>query len=157
MTEQWKALSGADLTHIPYRGIAQAVQALLAGDVSMLALTTATAAPHVQSGRAKALAVSGGRRLALFRGVPTTAEAGFPAFDVRLWVGLMAPAGTPPDVVAYLNREVNRMLRQPESTQWLGENLHHRVGGTPADFAATLRADHAHWAAVVTRAGIAQQ
>ena len=157
MTEQWKSLSGADLTHIPYRGIAQAVQALLAGDVSMLALTTATAAPQVQGGRAKALAVSGGRRLALFPGVPTTAEAGFPVFDVRLWVGLMAPAGTPPDVVTYLNREVNRVLRQPESTQWLVENLHQRVGGTPSDFAATLQADHAHWAAVVTRAGNAPQ
>ena len=157
MTEQFKSLSGADLTHIPYRGIAQAVQALLAGDVVMLALTTATAAPYVQSGKAKALAVSGGRRLAIFPGVPTTAEAGFPAFDVRLWVGLMAPAGTPPDLVAYLNREGNRILRQPVTSQWLVDNLHQRIGGSPSDFASTLRADHAHWAAVVTRARIAQQ
>jgi tripartite-type tricarboxylate transporter receptor subunit TctC len=157
MAEQWKSLSGADLTHIPYRGVAQAVQALLAGDVSMLALTTATAAPYVQSGKAKALAVSGGRRLAMFPGVPTTAEAGFPVFDVRLWVGLMAPVGTPTEVVAYLNREVNRVLRHAEVSQWLAEHLHQRVGGTPADFAATLRADHARWASVVASAGIAQQ
>jgi tripartite-type tricarboxylate transporter receptor subunit TctC len=157
MTELYKSLSGADLVHIPYRGIAQAISALLAGDVSVLVLTTATALPHVQAGKAIALAVSGGQRLAAFPGVPTTAEAGFPAFDVRLWVGLMAPAGTPPDVVAYLNREINRLLRQPEVTQWLAANLHQPVGGTPSDFAATLRVDHARWAEVVASAKITPQ
>ena len=157
MTELYKSLSGADLVHIPYRGIAQAISALLAGDVSVLVLTTATALPHVQAGKAIALAVSGGQRLAAFPGVPTTTEAGFPAFDVQLWVGLMAPAGTPPDVVAYLNREINRLLRKPEVIQWLAANLHQPVGGTPSDFAATLRVDYARWAELVASAKITPQ
>jgi tripartite-type tricarboxylate transporter receptor subunit TctC len=157
MAELFQSLSGADLVHIPYRGIAQAIAALLAGDVSVLMLTTSTALPYVQAGRAIALAVSGSQRLAAFPGVPTTAEAGFPAFDVRLWVGLMAPAGTPPDVIAYLNREANRALRQPAVAQWLVAKLHQPVGGTPSEFAATVRADHARWAEVVASAKISPQ
>ena len=141
---------------LPVRSLNE-LAALLAGDVSVLVLTSASALPYVQSGKANALAVSGGQRLAAFPGVLTTAEAGFPAFDVRLWVGLLAPARTPPDVVAWLNREVNRLLREPEVTQWLVASLHQPVGGTPPDFAATMRADHTRWAEVVASAKIAAQ
>jgi tripartite-type tricarboxylate transporter receptor subunit TctC len=157
MTELYKSLSGADLVHIPYRGIAQAIAALLAGDVGVLMLTASTALPYVESGKAIVLAVSGSQRLAAFPGAQTTAEAGFPALDIRLWVGLMAPAGTPPDVIAYLNREAVRALRLPEVTQWLTARLHQPVGGTPSEFAATVRTDHARWAEVVAGAKISPQ
>ena len=141
---------------LPVRSLNE-LAALLAGDVSVLVLTSASALPYVQSGKANALAVSRGQRLAAFHRVPTTAEAGFPAFDVRLWVGLLAPARTPPDVVAWLNREVIRLLREPEVAQWLAASLHQPVGGTPPGFAATLRADHTRRAEVVASAKIAAQ
>ena len=154
MTELFKAQSGADLVHIPYRGNLQSNAALLAGDVAVVLTTVSTALPLVQSGNAVALAVIGDRRLDALPDVPTMREAGFPALDIRLWTALMAPEGTPRDIVDLLNRNVNRILREPDTMQWFADRSLAVMGGTPAAFAATLRADHAVWGALVRDAGI---
>ena len=154
MVELYKSLSGADIVHIPYRGSAQNVTALAAGEVGFIVNSVSSMLPVVQAGKATALAVTGDRRLDALPDVPTVTEAGYPALNVKLWSGLMAPVGTPPEVIETINRQVNAILREPESAQWFAARRHFVLGGTSAEFAATLRADYARWADLVRDARI---
>src|SRR5262249_29460253 len=111
--ELFKQLTGIDIVHVPYRGAAQAAQDLMGGQVTMMFDVVALALGHVNSGKMRALAVAAPHRLVVLPDVPTMAEAGVP-LQMSAWFGLMAPAGTPPAVVAWLNRQANDVFSSPE-------------------------------------------
>jgi tripartite-type tricarboxylate transporter receptor subunit TctC len=142
------------ITHIPYRGGGPAITDLLAGNIDALSLTLAAVTQHVRGGRMRAIAVSTAARAPALPEVPTVAEQGFPGYDVVSWQGLLAPAGTDPEAVARLNREVNRVLALPEVAQQLMGMGLEPIGGAPAVLGALLAADVARWPEVVRGAGV---
>ena len=150
-----KSLTGADLTEIPYRGSAQMSAALLAGEISVVVGSLSGALPHVRAGTERALAVLSDRRSPLLPTVPTAAEAGVPELDVRTWMGLMAPAGTPPEIIERLNGELNRVLHAESTLRWFADRANVATGGTPASFGQTLRSDYARWGEIARKAGVA--
>ncbi|MCW3656512.1 Bug family tripartite tricarboxylate transporter substrate binding protein, partial [Burkholderia cenocepacia] len=101
------------VTHVPYKGSGPAITDLMAGQIQMLSSAAPTIAPHVVSGKIRALAVAGPRRVPTLPDVPTAAEAGLPGFQFSIWFGLAAPHGTPPEIVNKLNAELQKMLQQP--------------------------------------------
>ena len=147
--EMFKLLAGAELTHVPYKGSAPAIQDVIGGQVPMSFETVTVAAPHIQSGRVRALAVTSAARSPALPTVPTLQEAGVAGFDVASWQALYAPAGTPPAVVQRLNAEVEKILAQPEIKAKLdGLGLVHSPN-TPAQFVAFGNAEMAKWVKVV--------
>jgi tripartite-type tricarboxylate transporter receptor subunit TctC len=112
--EVFKTASGTDLVHVPYKGASQALNDLLGGRIQVMFDLPQTPLPNIQAGRLKALAITSPQRLALMPDVPTTAEAGLPAFRFGTWIGLMAPAGTPAPIVKRLHGEIVRVLNLPE-------------------------------------------
>jgi tripartite-type tricarboxylate transporter receptor subunit TctC len=148
-----RVLAKLDAVHVPFKGGAPAVVAVLGNQVELLN-SSAAAVPHVRAGRMKALAVSSLTRIESMPEVPTVAEAGFPGFEERSWVGFFAPAGTPAAVIALLNREVNRALALPDvasNFKSLGMDTH---PGSPADFNRYLRMEVAKWAKMVGTTGV---
>jgi tripartite-type tricarboxylate transporter receptor subunit TctC len=141
-------------THVPYRGGGPAITDLLSGNIDAVSLTLAAVTQHVRGGRMRALAVSTAARAPALPEVPTVAEQGFPGYDVVSWQGLLAPAGTDPEAVARLNREVNRVLAVPEVARQLQGMGLEPVGGAPSVLAALLAADVARWPEVVRAAGV---
>jgi tripartite-type tricarboxylate transporter receptor subunit TctC len=119
--ELFKLVAGVDLLHVPYNGAAPALNALLAGDVTMLFGSVPTVAELAKDGRLRALAIASGSRSALAPTVPTMAEAGYAGVEMDSWNGLFAPAGTPPTVVAKVNTDLRRTLGNEEMTRRLGE------------------------------------
>jgi tripartite-type tricarboxylate transporter receptor subunit TctC len=111
--ELFKNAAGIDMVHIPYRGDSQAIAALLAGDVPVIVGTSVLVAPQIESGSVRGLAVTSSTRSKLLPDVPSAAEAGLKGFDVRTWAGLIAPKGTPPEIVAQLNQAVRAALADP--------------------------------------------
>jgi tripartite-type tricarboxylate transporter receptor subunit TctC len=156
-TEQLAALTGIELVHIPYRGSAQSVAAVSANEVQVLLASVTAALPALSGGRARALAVMADRRSPLLPGVPTIVEAGLPRLDVQTWIGFVAPAGTPPLIVEKLNHALNGILRSPDLLAWLEKQGLEPIGGSPAAFAAEIRADYDKWGNVVRRLGIRPQ
>jgi tripartite-type tricarboxylate transporter receptor subunit TctC len=116
-TELFKQQTQTDMVHVPYKGSGAAIQDVLSGQVQVFITTPPSVMGHVQVGKLKALAVAGRSRHPMMPNVPTTAEAGVPDFSLEAWVGLFAPAGTPPEVVAKLSEEVRKSLETPESRQ----------------------------------------
>ncbi|MFM2068450.1 MAG: hypothetical protein RLZZ584_3359 [Pseudomonadota bacterium] len=147
--EYLKQRSGIFILHIPYRGTAPSVSDLMAGQVD----ATFTGAPaviaHVRSGRLRALAVSSPKRLALLPEVPTVAESGYAGFEADQWYGVVAPAGTPAELVARLNSEINRALALPEVQQQLAGEGALPIPGTPGAFGELIAREIPRWAAVV--------
>ena len=142
--EQLKRMAGIDMVHVPYKGAAPTAQALLAGEVSVAFNIILLPLPHVQSGKLTGLAVASSKRSPLAPDIPTMAELGYP-IDIDTWYGLVAPAGTPRDVVAKLNVETVRILNLSdlrEKTRSQGIDL---GGSTPEEFSAFLKADIAKW------------
>jgi len=113
-----------------------------------------SAQPHIKDARVRALAVSGVRRSTALPGVPTFAEVGVPGMDFSNWFGLFAPAGTPPEIVARLNREINAALSAPDVIERMDRVGAEPVTGTPEQFAKTYRDEFTSWKAVIQRAGI---
>jgi tripartite-type tricarboxylate transporter receptor subunit TctC len=115
--------------------------------------------PHIRSGKVRALGVTTAKRAALLPDVPTLAESGIPDYEVSGWYGLLAPAGTPPEIVARLHQEVARILDLPEVRELQAANgrIPTPGGNTPREFASNIKAEIARWAAVVKRAGIQPQ
>jgi tripartite-type tricarboxylate transporter receptor subunit TctC len=116
-TELFKQQTQTDMVHVPYKGSGAAIQDVLSGQVQVFITTPPSVMGHVQVGKLKALAVAGRSRHPMMPNVPTTAEAGVPDFSLEAWVGLFAPAGTPPEVIAKLSEEVRNSLETPESRQ----------------------------------------
>ena len=140
--EIFKSQSGADIVHVPYKGIPQAVPAAIAGEVQLTFSGAASTQAHLRAGRLKALAIGGKARLPLLPDVPTFAEAGFPDVPANAWFGLFAPAGTPRDVITVLHGEIVRLFKEPDFVQKeIAAKGYELVASSPEEFAAFLVGD----------------
>ena len=151
--ELFKFMTATDIVHVPYKGGAMAINDLIAGHVQVIWESLNSIAPHARTDKIRALAVSGARRSPGFPDLPTIAEAGVPGYEAGTWTGVIAPAGLPPAVLARLNAAVNEAIRSPifkERFALIGDEP---AGGTPQDFADTIRRDSARWAEVIKRSG----
>ena len=146
--------TGTQLLHVPYKGDAPALQALIAGDIDMYLVNTAASLPHIRSGRLRPIALSMTKRSAVLPDVPTFAEAGVPDFESYSWQGLAAPAGTPPAVVARLNRELNQSLASADIRRKLDELGIEPTPTTPEEFSALVKSQAALWGGVIRAANI---
>ena len=151
--ELLRSLTGASLTHVPYKGAAGLAPALLSGDVPIGFIGYSIVAPHVKTGKLRVLAVSTSQRSTLTPDIPTVAEAGVPGYGFDISVGYLAPAGTPHAVVQRLNSEINAALKVPEVRHVLETAGIPAVGGTPEAFGDAIRAEVALMAKVVKAAG----
>jgi tripartite-type tricarboxylate transporter receptor subunit TctC len=140
--------------HVPYKGFAPAISAVLSNEVELLVSDASGVLEHIHSGRLRAVAVTGTQRLAVLPDVPTVAESGVSGFEAVGWLGVMAPAGTPPEVVARLNSEINRSLQKADVAKRLSKQGVDLALGRPEDFASFVRRNRAHWAKVVAAARI---
>ncbi len=153
--ELFKGMAGIPkMLHVPYRGSSAAHPDLLGGRTAMIFDTVTAILPHVQSGGVRALAVTTAKRSAALPELPTIAEAGLPGYDANTWGGILAPAGTPKDVVAKLNTEINKALAAEDVRAKLIASGIDIQGGAPAEFAAYIKAEVAKWAKVTKDAGI---
>jgi tripartite-type tricarboxylate transporter receptor subunit TctC len=147
--ELFKLLAGAELTHIPYKGSAPAIQDVIGGQVPASFETVTVAAPHIQAGKVRALAVTSGKRSAALPDVPTLQEAGVAGFDVASWQAFYAPAGTPPAIVQRLNGEIARILAMPDVKARLDTLGLVHTPNSPEQFAAFGKAEITKWTQVV--------
>ncbi len=152
--ELMKLQTGANLTHVPYKGSSQAIAELIAGQTAVAFDTPAVTVPFIRSGKLKVLAVTSPRRSALFPEVPTVAESGLPGFESGAWYGLLFPAGTPRPIVLRLNEELNRITKQPDVIEKLVAIGVEPRSSTPEEFAEVIRNDYARWGRVIREAGI---
>jgi tripartite-type tricarboxylate transporter receptor subunit TctC len=154
--EMLRSMTGIDIVHVPYKGSAAIIPALLAGEIELTVGGINSLLPHFRSGRLKALAIAGATRTQVMPELPTIAEAGpLPGYAVDIWVGLVGPAGMPRAIVERLNTEVNRLVRDPDIVRdrLLAVGLD-PLGGTPAQFGATMKADLEKYAAVAKAANM---
>jgi tripartite-type tricarboxylate transporter receptor subunit TctC len=151
--ELLKSQAKFDAVHIPYKGAGPALMDTIAGQVDAFFPTIISGLPQVRSGKVRVIAVTTLKRAALLPEVPTVAEQGFPGYEVNGWYGLLAPAGTPKDVIAYLHREVAEVLRSPEGKERLAAEGAEGVGNTPEQFAAYMQSDMVKWGKVVKQSG----
>lgn len=151
--ELFKASAGVDIGHIPYKGSAPALTDLMGGQVDLMFEQIPAALPHVRAGKLRALAVGSAHRVAALAELPTVAESGLPGFDVSSWFGIMAPAGTPPAVVAMLQAELARVMRQPDVIDKLVALGAEASGSSSQSFAQTIAVELPKWADVIRRSG----
>jgi tripartite-type tricarboxylate transporter receptor subunit TctC len=152
--ELFKSLAGIQMEHVPYKGSGPAIQDVMAGHVPLMFDTTVVAAPHIQSGKVRALAVTSTKRVGSLPNVPTMAEAGVKGYEIVSWQGIFAPAGTPKEVVQRLNAEVVKILAMPDMRERLAGLGLDPVGNTPDEFAAFQKGEITKWAKVVKEAKI---
>lgn len=145
--------SGIEMTHVPYKGAGPAITDLLGRQVDVLVTSTASVAGMLQTGRMRALAVTSPRRVGVFAKVPTLEELGYPNALFEDWYGFFAPAGTPPERLAYLHEALVRTLRQPEVSRLITDGGSEVVANTPEAFAAQLKQDISRWSRVVKLSG----
>jgi tripartite-type tricarboxylate transporter receptor subunit TctC len=148
---------GVKFQPIPYRGDAPLNTALIAGEVHLAVVPFATAKPNIEAGKLRALGIAGARRSPSLPDVPTIAESGVPGFESGSWQGWFVPAGTPPAVIALIQREAAKALKMPDVRARMDATANEVVGSTPAEFAVRYKADLARFAKVVKDAGIPQQ
>lgn len=156
-SELFRLTAGIEMTHVPYRGVPQAQQAVMTGEVAAFFDTPITALPQIRAGTVRALAVSTAQRLAIAPEIPTVAEAGLPGYEVTGWNGVLAPANTPRAVVDKLSRTINDALKTPEITKFLADQGLEPAGNSPDEFARAMRDDIAKWKRVTREAGIKPQ
>lgn len=147
--EVFRLMTGADLTHVPYKGSAPAIQDVMGGQVPMSFETVTVALPQIKAGRVKALAVTSAKRSAQLPDVPTLAESGVPGFDVSSWQAFYMPAGTPAPIVAKFNAEVQKIVAMPEVKAKMEALGLEYTPNTPAQFAEFQKAEQAKWAKVI--------
>jgi tripartite-type tricarboxylate transporter receptor subunit TctC len=149
-----KTMAGVQITHIPYKGGGQAISDVAGGQVKLGMLGLAPVLPHIKSGKLKALAVTGKKRVGVLPNVPTVAESGLPGFETVQWYGVSAPAGTPPAVVKRLHAELVKAVRQPQAVERLASvGMEVQPSASPEEFARFIREDMAKWPPVVKSAG----
>jgi tripartite-type tricarboxylate transporter receptor subunit TctC len=151
--ELFKRMAGVDIVHVPFKGSALSVNAMLAGEVQIMLNGTPNGVPLAKSGKLRALAVAGARRSPLAPELPTIAESGLPGYEMSGWFGTVAPAGTPAAVVAVLNREYVRALHVPEVRERLEGYGFDVVGNTPEEFASRMRSESQRLARVIRESG----
>ncbi len=152
--ERLKLMAHVDMTHIAYKGSAPALTDLIGGQVQVMFDNVPNAMPHLKAGKLRALAVTTAQRTALLPELPTFAEAGVPGYETEVWFGVVTPAGTPKEIVAKLNGEINRILALPDVKGRFAEQGVRVIGGPPERFAAHLRAQTQTWAKVVQDVGL---
>ncbi len=151
--ERFKLMTGIDMVHIPYKGSGPSVTALISGEVSVGFDTTFTPIPHVKAGRLRAIAICINKRSPAIPDVPTMAESGFP-FEATAWSGVLAPAGTPKEIVKRLNTEIVKILHMPDVKDRFSSVGDEIVAGTPEQFAAHIKAELEKYAKVIKDCGI---
>jgi tripartite-type tricarboxylate transporter receptor subunit TctC len=154
--ELFKSMAGIDLGHVPYKGTAPALTDLLGGQVEAMFDNLITAMPHVKSGRLKLLGVGGAKRIAEFPEVPAIGER-LPGFRSETWMGIVAPPGTPPEIVGKLSIAVGVAVREPDFRRFLTGLQAEPVGNSPREMAEVLRQDTERWAEVIRVARISIQ
>ena len=147
--ELLKNLTGIDIVHVPYKGSTGARNDILSGQIQMLFDSVPTMAPMIKAGLVRPLGTSGKTRSAILPDVPTLEEAGVPGFQATLWVGFMAPAGTPQPIVDLLNREITKILSRPDIKAAWGEQGAVPVTMTQPEFKAFMEAEVAKWAKII--------
>jgi tripartite-type tricarboxylate transporter receptor subunit TctC len=152
--EMFKDAAGIDMVHIPYRGDAPIATALIAGDIQLGFLPQATGVNNVSSNTIRGLGVTGAKRMAALPNVPTVGEQGFTGFERGSWIGLFAPAATPPAVVSALQKLMAKVLADPQVRQRLMATGQEPVGNTPAEFTEQFKADIARFAKVIEQTKI---
>lgn len=155
--EVFRRTAGVDMTHVPYKSITQALMAVLGNEVPLGVDYPDTSAEFVRSGRLRALMVTGSRRVETLPGVPHALEAGIPQLDLLGWVGIVAPAGTPRDVVERLNLEIGKALHAPDLREAMNRAGWEVGGGSPAELGALIRAEQGRWARLVQLTGITRE
>ena len=152
--ELFKTMTGTSMTHIAYKGSAPVVTDLLGGQVDVMFDNIPNVIQHVKAGRMKALAVSGAKRSFIAPDVPTVAESGVPGYEVSVWFGVLAPAGTPREIIQRLNAECVRIIGTPEvSERFRNQGVEPRTG-TPEQFGDLVKSEVVRWAKVIKDAGI---
>ena len=152
--EMMKTVAKIDMTHVPYKGATPALVALLSGEVQCMFVSILTATPLIESGRVRAIAVSGRKRSPALPNVPAVAEApGLAGFETDLWYGMLAPAKINPRIVDKLYQETKKVLFQPEFRGRFEPTGTQMVGSSPAEFAKTIKTDLAKWAVVIKTSG----
>ncbi len=154
--ELFAARAGIEMTHVPNKGETPAVQDVMAGETQLMFSTMPIVHPHIKAGTLRLLAICGPTRSAEYPDVPTLEESGFPGLVVTGWTGIVAPAGTPSDIVAAIQQTVARQILTQDVRATLSQQGAEPVGGTPAQFAALIAADTAKWTPVIERAGLAR-
>ena len=153
-SELFRTLNGLRMVHVPYKGAALAMSAMLGGEVDMVTSTVPAAIPLVNNGRVRALAVMAPKRVAALPNVPTTAEAGMPEVVVITWYALFTPAGVKPDIIERLNSEFAKALNAPDTREKLSKVELEAATSTPAETAKFIRAEYERWGRVIKEAGI---
>jgi len=152
--ELLKTSANVDMVHVPYKGVAPAVTDLLAGQVQFMSGDLSTVMPQVRAGKLRALAVTSAKRSSQVPELPTVAEGGVPGFDASGWFGVLAPAATPVEIVTRLNAVIVKGISTPDARERLASLGGDVVGGTPAEFAAFMRADLAKWTKLIKTIGL---
>jgi tripartite-type tricarboxylate transporter receptor subunit TctC len=152
--ELFKQMAGIDMVHVPYKGGGALMADLMGGQVLISFGGLAAALPHVRSGKLRLLAVASATRAAAVPDVPTVAESGVPGFDVPSWLGIVAPAGTPREIVERLHAEIAKVLAQQDIKERLAAEGGEAIAGGPEQFGAYLKSEIAKWAQVVKDARI---
>jgi tripartite-type tricarboxylate transporter receptor subunit TctC len=151
--EIFRTMAGIELVHVPYKGSAPALTDVVAGNISMMFVDLLSALPHVKAGRLRALGITGTKRSPAAPDLPTVQESGLPGFNGNTWLGIVAPAGTPREIVAKLSAETSKALNAPEVRERLLAQGVEPVGSTPEQFAAHLEAEMQRYAAAVKASG----
>jgi len=153
-TEMFKQMTAVDVRHIPYKGSAASITAVIAGDVHMTIVDTPPLVPQIKAGRVRALAVTSAKRAGAMPELPTIAESGVPGYEMALWIGVFAPGGTPREIAAKLNAEVVRIVNLPDIRGQLADMGVEPLGNTPEETAEWIRREIAKYGPVVKAAGI---
>ena len=154
VAEQFKAAAGIDLVHVPYKGAGPAMTDLVAGRVQCMFAGLSVVAPQARGGKLKILGVATAARASIAPNVPTFVESGYPGFVAGIYTGLMAPAGTPAEIVQRLNQEAARALRSPEVQVRLAELAAEATPTTPAEYLAALHQEYDRWGGIIRERGI---
>jgi tripartite-type tricarboxylate transporter receptor subunit TctC len=152
--ELFLSMAKVKMVHVPYKGSGGAMVDLIAGQVAVMTTTILSAISHLRSGRLRALGLTSAKRSAALPGIPTIAEAALPGYDAVQWYGILAPAGTPREVISKLHAGVVRALQDATVRERFASDGVEPIGNTPEEFAAVIRTEMAKWAKVVKEAGI---
>jgi tripartite-type tricarboxylate transporter receptor subunit TctC len=151
--ESFQKVAGIKLTHIPYKGAAQGATDVISGQVQLYVSSIPTLLGHIKSGKMRPIAVTAAKRADDLPQVPTIAESGYKGFEAVTWFGILGPANLPKDVVARLNADINKALKDPELEKKLGAQGADVAGSTPEQFAKLIRDDMARWGKIVKDSG----
>ncbi|MDR3379546.1 Bug family tripartite tricarboxylate transporter substrate binding protein [Cupriavidus basilensis] len=152
-SELFQKTAGIKLTHVPYKGAAQAVNDLIGGQVQLYLSSVPTLIGHIRNGKMRPLAVTSAKRMPDLPNVPTIAESGYSGFEAVTWFGFVAPAATPKDIVVRLNTEFNKALQVPDLKKKLNDQGADVLGGTPEQFGALMKKDTIRWSTAVKASG----